>query len=165
MLRTQKTAIVAMLLGALFATQSNARSQYPSPSEGEPRQPQQTQNRGTQQPSAPDQRGTENSPIIVKVQPTPKTQAETDQEANDRLNKAAYDRNTLILSLLLVIVAFLQFVAIGIQAVFLWRAFKAAKKSADIAEASLVKLERAFVYPKDFFVRWHCYIDRTSHLF
>ena len=32
-------------------------------------------------------------------------------------------------------------------------AANAAKKSADIAESSLVKLERAFVFPKDFFVR------------
>ena len=36
----------------------------------------------------------------------------------------------------------------------------AARHSADVAEASLVKLERAFVFPKDFSVSWHWYLDR-----
>jgi hypothetical protein len=105
-----------------------------------------------------DQSGTENSPFIVKIQPTPKTQAEADQETKDRLEKTAYDWNILFLNALLVSVAFPQFIAISIQAIFLWLAFRATKKSADVAEASLVKLERAFVLPKEFFVRWHWHL-------
>jgi hypothetical protein len=34
-----------------------------------------------------------------------------------------------------------------------------AKRGADIAEASLVKLQRAFVYTKDFRINWHWYLD------
>src|SRR5580704_11908 len=51
-----------------------------------------------------------------------------------------------------VVVAFLQFVAIGVQAVFLWFAFKAAKDAvnaaetqAKIADRALVASERAWV--------------------
>ena len=112
-----------------------------------------------------DQSGTENSPFIVKIQPTPKTQAEADQETKDRLEKTAYDWNILFLNALLVSVAFPQFIAISIQAIFLWLAFRATKKSADVAEASLVKLERAFVLPKEFFVRWHWHLNSEPVLF
>jgi hypothetical protein len=151
MLRRPKLAIVVVTFVALtivVVVDAYARSHRPPPGVGKSGQPEQNQTQGAQQPPAPDQRGTENAPFIVKAQPSPKTQAQTDQEAKDRLDQAAYNWDTLFLSGLLIIVAFLQFVAIGIQAVFLWLAFKATKKSADIAEAALVQLNRAFISPK-----------------
>jgi hypothetical protein len=86
------------MLAAMFAAcalfgAADARSQQPSPSSREPRHPAQAQSNGPQQPAATDQRGTEQSPIIVKVLPTPKTDAETAQEAEDRKEKSANDRN------------------------------------------------------------------------
>jgi hypothetical protein len=48
----------------------------------------------------------------------------------------------------------------------LWKAgesqIKLAGRSADIAQASLVKLERAFVFPKDFAVNWRWYLDNEN---
>src|SRR5258706_2809649 len=41
----------------------------------------------------------------------------------------------------------------------------AANRSADIAEASLVKLQRAFVFPREFFVKWHWHIDREPRAY
>jgi hypothetical protein len=154
MLRKRSLVWLFILIVVVFVGPSSW-SQQPSPSKRKTGHPDQTQTQAAQQPPASDQRGTENSPFIVTIHPTQKAQAETDQETKDRLDKAAYDRNTLILSLLLVIVAFLQFAAIGIQAFFLWLAFKATKKSADIAESSLVKLNRPFIFPKGFHVLWH----------
>jgi hypothetical protein len=147
MLRRQKWAIVVVLFAALaiFAIDAGARSQRPPPREGKPSQPEQTQSQGAQQPPAADQRGTENSPFIVKAQPTTKTQAQTDQEAKDRLDQAAYNGDTLFLSWLLVIVAFLQFVGIGIQAYFLWLAFGATEQTAAIAKKALISSNRPWI--------------------
>jgi hypothetical protein len=39
------------------------------------------------------------------------------------------------------------------------RQIKIASKAANVTEAALLKLERAFVHPKDMFVRWHWYLD------
>jgi hypothetical protein len=54
-------------------------------------------------------------------------------------------------------------VGLWIATVFLYLAgekqIRIANRAADIAEASLVKLERAFVFPKDFAVNWHWYLD------
>ena len=121
--------------------------------------PDRNQAQSAQQPAATDQRGTDETPFIVKVLPSEDAKAKAEQEAADRAAKDQLDTNTFRLGIATIIVAFLQFVAIGVQAIFLWLAFKATKKSADIAEASLVKLERAFVFPTDFHVRWHWHTD------
>jgi hypothetical protein len=49
------------------------------------------QSQAAQQPTAADQRGTEQSPAFVKIIPSPKTAAETTQDAEDREEKAKAD--------------------------------------------------------------------------
>jgi hypothetical protein len=87
-----------------------------------------------QEPPKIDQRGTNEAPVIVKVLPAEDAEEKTKQEAAERAAKNQFDTNTLYLSAATVVVAFLQFVAIGIQAAFLWLAFKAAKDAADAAQ-------------------------------
>src|SRR5436309_2842286 len=116
----------------------------------------------TSQPIRPeDQRGTEQSPLIVKVNPTPKTDAEREAEAKERERVARSERQKeksdadlvkytaelafftswlAYATLALVIATF----GLGIAAFFQSRDTKASiaesKRAADIAEASLVKL-------------------------
>jgi hypothetical protein len=58
------------------------QSQGPSPSEGKNSQPQQTQSERNPDKSAPDQRGTEQTPFIVKILPAQKN--ETDKKAKKK---------------------------------------------------------------------------------
>src|SRR5580700_6876340 len=110
------------------------------------------QTQSTQQPAATEQRGTDKSPVVIKVLPPEDAEAKTKQEAADSAAKDQFDTNTLRLGIATVVVAFLQFVAIGVQAVFLWFAFKAAKYAvnaaetqAKIADRALIASERAWV--------------------
>jgi hypothetical protein len=66
-----------------------------TPRRGEIRQPQQTQSSSAKHPTAPNQQGTEESPIFIKEIPTPKTQQDATQEAKDRADKSANEKNWL----------------------------------------------------------------------
>jgi hypothetical protein len=90
MLKTARSAFAIALLAVLFGF--DVHSQEPSPRAGEAAKPQQQESTSTQGQAATNQRGTENEPLIVKVLPTPKTQDEATQEAKDRNEKAANDR-------------------------------------------------------------------------
>jgi hypothetical protein len=72
----------------------------------------------SQQPQQPatDKRGTQESPLFVKVIPAPKTQEETEQDATDRKNKTANDRLFVELTGVLAIIAFLQLLVYTYQA-------------------------------------------------
>jgi hypothetical protein len=131
-------------------------SQPPSPSGRESREPQQSQARDGNQPTNADQRGTENSPVIVQLHPTPKTQAEAEQDAKDRDEKAANDRETSATNRNLIIIGFLQLaVFAGQLLVFGYQALKlhqtiitmrkiANSQSADTRQA-MIAAERSYV--------------------
>lgn len=147
---------VAMLL-VIDGAQSKRHAQQPQQSAKSQPQLQQPQ-----QAPASDQHGTEQSPLSVKVIPAPKSEEEAARERQEREEKAELDRKLVKFNgdlahytLVLAIVAMLQFLALFVQAVFLRLAFKATKKSADIAEASLVTLERASVFMPDINTNWH----------
>jgi hypothetical protein len=145
-----------------------AISQPQSPSERETREPGQPEAREGNQPTVTDQRGTENSPLIVQIRPTAKTQAEAEQDARDRDQKAANDRNVLEINRNLVVIGFLQLaVFLGLLFAYGYQASKlretmiatraiAAQQSEDtrrsigIAEQALVSVKRAFVFAKGF---------------
>jgi hypothetical protein len=74
-------------------------------------QPQQAQN----QPAA-DQRGTEQSPFIVKA--APKSETEAADDAKEREEKSSLDRQLVKYTRYLAIIALLQFVALVAQAIF-----------------------------------------------
>jgi hypothetical protein len=82
---TGKLLVILLLTAATY-------SQSPSPSSGKKGRPIQHQPPGAQQSPTPDQRGSENSPLVVKTIPAPKTPTETEQDAKDREDKAANDQ-------------------------------------------------------------------------
>jgi len=106
-----KGRYIALVLALLIATASLAWGQ-PSP-QPQP-QAQQTQN----QP-APDQRGTEQSPLVVKA--APKSAAEAAADANEREEKSRLDRQLVEWTRYLAIIALLQFLALVAQAIYLAR--------------------------------------------
>ena len=132
-----------------------------------------------------DQRGTEQSPLVVKINPPPKTDAEREDEARERERVAHSERQKeksdadlikytaelafftsgLFYATAALVIATL---GLGVAAFFQSRDTKAsvaeAKRAADIAESSLVRLQRAFVFPKDFSVNWHWYLDDENRL-
>ena len=120
------------LLFLLFAATAAFSQQLP-PAKGKSGQP--------QQPSATDQRGTQQAPLVVKILPTPKTTEEAAQEAKERNEKEALDRritdatdNIAYFSKILAAVAGLLFLALIFQAWML-------RRSINISRAS----ERAYV--------------------
>jgi hypothetical protein len=81
----------------------------------------------------PDQRGTQNSPLVVKILPTAKTQEETDQERKDSEAKASNDRNLVNATYILGAIALLQLIVFGYQAYKLKQTVEsAAEQSADM---------------------------------
>ena len=118
----KRNGLVLFVFLALLIGQ-NSWSQNPSPREGKPSQPQQRQSQSSQQPSATYQRGTEGSPVIVKVLPTPKTKEEATTEAKEREEKAANEYNVAkftgwiaYIGIAQIIVFFLQLIVFGYQA-------------------------------------------------
>jgi hypothetical protein len=106
-----------------FAAIGYVQSQQPSPGENESSRPQQSQAQSTQKQATPDQRGTQQAPLVVKVLPSPKTDEETDQEAKDRNEKSANDRELIrysrdldILTAVLIAVGVLQLFVFAYQA-------------------------------------------------
>lgn len=91
-------------------------SQHPTPTPTKISKPQQEQSRSTQEPTNADQRGTDQSPLIVKTLPAAKTQAETEQDATDRKEKAANDRHIVELTGVLAVIAFFQLLVYTYQA-------------------------------------------------
>ncbi len=163
MSQAQRAVIIALALLLARSGDSWGQSQRP---------PNRNQAQTTQQPATTDQRGTEKSPAFVKILPPEDADAKAKQEAADRAAKDALDTNTIRLGIAAIAVAFLQFIAIGVQAWFLWRtvrvsgiAAKAAKDSADIAKRTLAVTQRAFVQVTDFPWLWRPDTDRPGKYF
>jgi len=112
-----------------------ASSQEPSPTPYIVSQAKQPESPRAQEPPKGDQRGTEQSPLVVKIQP-PNTQVESEEARQEHDNKAAYDWDTVLLSFLTVVVGGLTFVAIVVQAFFLWRAVRVSERAANAAQQS-----------------------------
>jgi hypothetical protein len=117
----------------LFAV-TVAFSQQSPPTKGKAGQPQQSQ--APQQPSATDQRGTQQAPIVVKVLPTPKTDEEATQEAKELNEKAALDSrivnatdNIAYFNKILAALAAFQFLALFFQAGILLRTVNTSRAS------------------------------------
>jgi hypothetical protein len=72
-----------------------------------------------QQAPQQEQRGTQDSPLMVKVIPSPKTAEETQQEAEDRKEKATNDTNLVNAQWVLAGIGVLQLIVFGAQALML----------------------------------------------
>jgi hypothetical protein len=141
-----------VLLFLLVCSISYAQSQQPSPTPRENSNQVQEQAKSAPQQTATDQRGTEQSPIIVKIMESPKTQEEIQRDINERDEQTANNRKLTYFTGGLAFVALLQFIGIAIQAWFLRKSFiatklaaEAAKTSADVAEKMLTLGERAYL--------------------
>jgi Sec-independent protein translocase protein TatA len=97
-----------------------------SPTGGKSPKHKQEQSPRTLQPSTVGQRGTEEAPLVVKQIPTPKTQEESAQETKDRQEKASNDRNLVIATFILAVIAAFQLFVFGYQAIQLRRTVEAA---------------------------------------
>jgi hypothetical protein len=78
--------------------------------------------------------------------PTPKTEAELTAERQERERRQSTDTRLLILAALLVAVGFFQFVAFSIQALYVWLALRAMRRSARQSERNMTAAQRAFVH-------------------
>ena len=122
-----------------------------SDSWGQSKRPPQDKNQTqrTEQPTATDQRGTPQSPAIVKILPSEDAEAKAKQEAEDRAAKNRLDTNTIRLTIAAIVVAILQFIGISIQAYYLkgtLRATAAAAQAAIDAAALASQHERAYMF-------------------
>jgi hypothetical protein len=121
-----------------------------APSRGMNSQTQQHQSNSTKKPTNSNQQGTENTPLIVRVVPTPKTQEETAQETKDRAEKSANDRKLVNFSgalvnatYVLAAIGVLQLIVFGYQAYQLRRTVKAATDQSGAMERSITEAGRA----------------------
>jgi hypothetical protein len=99
-----------------------------------PQQPQQT---------TTDQRGTQGSPIVVKVLPTQKTPEEAAQDVDDQEKKTASDGNLVKLTGALALVAFLQLLVYGYQAKKLRETVESAGEQAEAMERHIGEAARS----------------------
>lgn len=98
---------------------------------------------GAQQSPATDQRGTSDAPLVVKVLPGEDAQEKSRQEAADREARRQHDSNVFRLGIATVVAAFLQIVAVGVLATFLWLAFRTMSIAAEAARDSADSAVRA----------------------
>jgi hypothetical protein len=144
-------ARLAVMLVALCVPVTAALAQSHSGEHGKRPQEQPAQ---TQQTTPDDKRGTEQSPLIVKMVPAQKDQNDTKREDQERSQKEELDRQLVDFNgqlakytLWLVIVAILQFAVLGIQALVLGWTLRATNRALRITE-------RAFVFLNEFNPGW-----------
>jgi hypothetical protein len=135
--------IIALLLAAYSWSQNLSQRQ------GVVSQAKQDQSRGTQQPVAQDQRGTEAVPLVIKQLPAPKTNDESAQEAKDRAEKAANDRKLVEFTGSLVTatwvlgaIGILQLLVFSYQAYQLRVTVNAAAEQSESMERSITEANR-----------------------
>jgi hypothetical protein len=109
---------------------------FVSDSWGESKRVSQPQAQPTQQQTAPDQRGTQNQPVIVKILPTPDAEAKAEKDSAEQEEKRKLDRDTLLLSKLTVGIIFLQLLIFGVQAYYLRGTLVATATAATAAESA-----------------------------
>jgi hypothetical protein len=97
----------------------------------------------SEQTAATDKRGTQESPVVVKVLPTVKTPEETEQERKDRENKTANDRNLVYLTGILAAVGFLQLIVFGYQAYKLRETVESAGEQSEAMERHIGEAARS----------------------
>jgi hypothetical protein len=126
----------SVLLLLIVSEVVQAQSQPPSPRPPNSSQPPQSKSKGSKQQTANDLRGTEQSPLVIKVLPTPKTKEESAQDRNDHNEKAATDWWLVRFNGALVVVVFLQWIWMVRQEKWMRKNIEIAQKAADAAKES-----------------------------
>jgi len=136
----------AAMLTVIMMGTAAAQSQPPAPSTGKPGKPPQDQPRRREQPPASDERGTENSPVAVKIIPAPKTETEAAQDKAERDAKAATERRMVWLTGALVLVGLIQALVFFIQARRLRETIDATRDTTDVMRDTAQRQLRAYVF-------------------
>ncbi|SRR6266496_1808502 len=124
-------------------------SQHPIPTPAEVKEPEQQQSSTTQKSAANDQQGTEQLPLVVKILPSMKTQAEADQDAKDREDKTANERRSLYLTGFLALTAFLQLLVYGFQSYFLKQTVESAGEQSKAMDRHIGEAARSATAMED----------------
>lgn len=103
---------LALSLNSVSFAQNPNGSQNPTLSRGKLEDGKRHQPIEKQQPSEPDQRGTDNSPIVVKIAPNPNAQAEAVEVKREKELKAAAQYRTEITTWIVAIATAIQAVAL-----------------------------------------------------
>ncbi|MGA8272389.1 MAG: hypothetical protein WB919_12585 [Candidatus Sulfotelmatobacter sp.] len=97
----------------------------------------------SKQAASTEQRGTQESPVVVEVLPAEKTQVETDRDTKDRNEKTKNDRNLVRLTGILAGVGFLQLLVFGYQAYKLRETVEAAADQSNAMERHIKEAARS----------------------
>ncbi|HZL58890.1 MAG TPA: hypothetical protein VFC38_04255 [Stellaceae bacterium] len=125
--------VAAGLLAWMIAASLGAES--PQAHRGAVRgQPPQTNSASANQAAPQDQRGTDQSPLIVKLRPPDKGSDEANQDSRDRLEKSANDRSLVRFTGILAVMAVLQFLALIGQGFVFWLQAKRLEQTIESAE-------------------------------
>lgn len=117
--------------------------QRPMPSPTKTGQPQQEHSASSDRPTASDQRGTQQSPLVVKTLPPAKTKEEADQDSADRQQKATNDGRIVTLTAILALITFGQLLVYAYQAKKLRETVKSAGDQADAMERHIGEAARS----------------------
>ena len=147
---TLRHVIIGLALWVAMTADSAGHSQRQSPQDHQPEKPQQTQ-----QHAAPDQRGTEQSPFIIRTLPSPSDEAKAAEKAKERKEKTELDTKLVnfngelsFYTMLLASFAAFQLIAMVTQAYSLHRTVKVSERAADAAQNSadaVVSQLRAYI--------------------
>jgi hypothetical protein len=85
-------------------------------------------------------------PVPVRVVPTPKTEQELAAEREQRERWSALDGRLLMLAGLLAALGLFQVVVFSVQALLVWFALRAMRRSALLTERNMTMAQRAFVH-------------------
>jgi hypothetical protein len=102
-----------------------------------------TKAKAAQQSPTPDQRGTQQSPLIVKTLKPPQTDEEIKREEEERKNKSENDRDTVKLTRALALIALGQLVVYAYQAVKLRQTVKSAGEQSKAMERHIGEASRS----------------------
>ena len=103
----------------------------------------QPEKRGATPANQPSAHGTQESPLVVKVVPASKTQAEIDQEAEDRKQRASSDLWNIRSAAILAGIAFLQLLVYGYQSYKLKQTVESAGEQSEAMERHIGEASRS----------------------
>ena len=97
-------------------------------------------------PAAPPPRPAEQPPVPVRVVPTPKTEEDLAAEREQRERWSTLDTRLQVLAALLAALGLFQVVVFSVQALFVWLALRAMRRSALLTERNMTMAQRAFAH-------------------
>ncbi len=118
-------------------------SQGPAPTPSEVGKPEQQQPSISQRQAGSDSRGTEQSPLVVKMTPSIETPEETARDAKEREEKSANDRHVIYLTGALALIAFLQLLVYFYQSIKLRETVESAKGQSEAMERHVGEASRS----------------------